>query len=247
MSNLPAQSRPVGGDEVRVYSGGAPRAALKAFANEFEKATGHGLAFTFDGVSPLRQRLASGEKADVILLPAPMIDAMDKAAALLSGSRAALARSAIGVAVRQGALVPDISNPEAVRRTLASARSIAYSDPMLAPSGVHLAKVLADLGIAEAVRSKTTLRTPFDGGVALVANGEVELGLFLACEVQLVKGVELVGLLPPALQSYVVYSGAVTIDSASPENALEFVRLLSDPAKAHHWKAAGFEPLSGIE
>ena len=235
------------GARIRVYSSGAPRVALKPFAPEFEQATGHRLAFTFDGVDAIRQRLASGEKADVMLLPSPMIAAMDQAAALRPGSRTALARVGIGVVVRQGAAVPDISKPEAFRKTLLDARSIAYSDPKLAPSGIHIERVLAQLGIAEAVRPKTTLRTPFDGGVALVANGDVEVGMFLVSEIRMAEGVALVGLLPSELQSYVVFAGAVAADSASPEPALAFLRFLSDPARRDYWIAAGFEPAGGVQ
>jgi molybdate transport system substrate-binding protein len=238
---------PVVAAEIRVYSGGAPQAALKLFALEFEQATGHKLVFTFGVVGAIRQRLASGEKADVILLPAPMIDAMDKAAALRPESRLVLARVGIGVVVRQGTALPDISKPEAVRKTLIDARSIAYPDPKVTPSGTHLTRVLAQLGIAEAVQSKTTLRNAIDGGVALIANGDVEIGVFLVSEVLPVRGVTLVGLLPSELQSYVVYAGAVAVDSASPEPALAFVRFLSNPAKREHWKAAGFESLSGAK
>jgi molybdate transport system substrate-binding protein len=238
MSNATYELTPRTGNVIRVYSGGAPRAALKAFAKEFCQATGHGLAFTFDGVAALRQRLGSGERADVVLLPTPMIDEMAETGTIDPKSRISLARSAIGVVVREGALIPDVSTPEAVRTALLRAQSIAYSDPKLAPSGIHLTKVLARLGIAEAVQSKTTLRTPFDGGVALIANGDVELGMYLACEVLMTKGVELVGLLPPKLQSYVVYSGAVPTDSPSPEPALAFLRLLSDPAKSENWQTA---------
>jgi molybdate transport system substrate-binding protein len=227
---------------VRVYSGGAPRAALKAFATEFCQATGHEVAFTFDGVAPLRQRLASGEAADVVLLPTPMIDEMTETGTIDPERRTSLARSAIGVVVHEGALIPDVSSPEAVRTALLRARSIAYSDPKLAPSGIHLTKVVTQLGIVETVQSKTVLRTPFDGGVSLIANGDVELGMYLACEVLMTKGVKLAGLLPPELQSYVVYGGAVTMDSPSPESAFAFLRLLSDPAKGDNWKAAGFEP-----
>lgn len=233
--------------EIRVYASGAPRVALQLFAPEFERANGHKLAFIFDGVAPLRQRLASGEKADVILLPAPMLAAMDQAAALRPQSRTALARVGIGVVVRQGAALPDISKPEAVRKTLLDARSIAYSDPKLAPSGIHLERVLAQLGIAEAVRPKTTLRTPFDGGVALVANGDVEVGMFLVSEIRMAEGVTLVGLLPSELQSYLVFAGAVAVDSTSPELALAFLRFLSDPAKRDYWIAAGFEPAGGVD
>ena len=88
-----------------------------------------------------------------------------------------LARSAIGVAVHRKAAPLDVSTADALRTSLLAARSIAYSDPKLAPSGIHLAKVLANLGIADDVQSKTVLRTPFDGGVALVASGEVEIGI----------------------------------------------------------------------
>ncbi len=238
-----AAAVPAEAAEIRVYSGGAPQAALKLFAAEFERASGHKLAFTFGVVDAIRQRLASGEKADVILLPVPMIDAMDKAAALRPGSRAVLARVGIGVVVQQGAALPDIAKPETVRKTLLDARSIAYPDPKATPSGVHLTRVLAQLGIAEAVRPKTTLRNAIDGGVALVAKGDAEIGMFLVSETLPVKGVRLVGLLPPELQSYVVYAGAVAADSAAPEAALALIGFLSDPAKREHWKAAGFEPL----
>lgn len=247
LGSLIVATIPVQAAEIRVYSGGAPQAALKLFATEFEQTTGHKLAFTFGVVGAIRQRLASGEKADVILLPAPMIDAMDKAAALRPESRHVLARVGIGVVVREGAVLPDISGPEAVRKTLLDARSIAYPDPKVTPSGTHLSRMLAKLGIAEAVESKTTLRNAIDGGVTLVANGDVEIGMFLVSETLPVKGVRLVGLLPSGLQSYVVYAGAVAIDSASSEPALAFVRFLASTAKHEHWKAAGFEPLSGVK
>jgi len=197
---------------------------------------------TFDGVSAIRERLAAGEKADVILLPVPMLAEMEKAAALHPKSRVALARVGIGAVVRQGAPVPDISKPEALRKTLLDAQSIAYSDPKLAPSGIHIERVLAQLGVAEAVRPKTTLRTPFDGGVALVASGDVELGMFLVSEIRMAEGVTLVGLLPSELQSYLVFAGAVAMDSASSEPALAFLRFLSDPARRDYWIAVGFEP-----
>src|SRR5262249_27339174 len=120
------------------------------------------------------------------------------------------------------------------------------SDPKLAPSGVHLGRVLAQLGIAEAMEPKTTLRTPFDGGVALVADGRVELGMFLVSEIGVVDGVRLAGVLPPELQSYVVYAGAVTGDCASPEAARAFVRFLADPGRQDHWQRAGFEPAGSV-
>lgn len=239
IANPPQHFPPV--TEIRVYASGAPRVALQRFAPEFEQASGHRLALTFDGVAPLRERLAAGEKADVILLPAPMLAAMDKAGALRPQSRVALARVGIGVVVRQGAARPDVSGSEAVRKALLAARSLAYSDPKLAPSGVHLERVLAQLGIADAVLPKTTLRTPFDGGVELIAKGKIEVGMYLVSEIRMTEGVALAGMLPPELQSYLVFAGAVAADSPVPEPSLAFLRFLSDPARRDHWSAAGFE------
>ena len=227
--------------EIRAYSGGAPRAALQALGVEYERATGNTLALTFDGVAAIRERLRAGEKADMVLLPAGMLEAMGTA--VVAASRTLLARSPIGVVVRKGAVEPNVSTPEAIRRTLLLASSIAYSDPKIAPSGIHLTKMLANLGIAEAVQAKTVLRTPFDGGVALVASGEVEVGLYLVSEIKLVEGVFLAGVLPAELQSYVIYAGAVTANSASRDAALACLGFLVDPARQSHWKAAGFEGL----
>lgn len=235
----------VHGNTIRVYASGAPRVALQRLAPEFERETGRALALTFDGVAPLRARLAAGEKADVILLPAAMLAEMDAKGALRAGSRAALARAGIGVAVRKGATLPDVSTPDAVRSALLAARSIAYSDPKLAPSGVHLQRVLAQLGIADAARPKTTLRTPFDGGVELVASGEVEIGIYLVSEIRMTGGVALAGLLPPELQSYLVFAGAVAADSPVPAPALAFLEFLRAPAGRDRWEAAGFEPADG--
>ena len=107
---------PLSAAELRVYSGGAPQETLKLLAPEFEKATGHRVAFTFAVVGAIQQRLEAGEKADVVLLPAPLIDALDGAGGIRPDSRDLLARVGITVVVRAGAPKPDISTPEAFAR-----------------------------------------------------------------------------------------------------------------------------------
>ena len=129
-------------DELRVYSGGAPQETLKLLAPEFEKATGHRVAFTFAVVGAIQQRLEAGEKADVVLLPAPLIDALEKAGKIRPDSRSLLARVAIAVVVRADAPKPDISTPEALRAALTQARSITHADPQATPGGRHIAALL---------------------------------------------------------------------------------------------------------
>ena len=230
--------------DIRVFSGGGPQDALRHLAPEFERATGHRVEFTFRLVTEIQRKLAAGEKADVILLPVPLIAATEKTVPLRAEGRIVLARVGIGVIVRQGTTPPDISTAEAVRKMLVNARAIAWSDPST-PVGGHLDRVIAQLGIADEVRPKLIIKSAIDGGAELVAKGEADFGLYLISEVQTAKGITLVGLLPSPLQSFVVYGTAVPTYNATPEAAVAFVKFISEPTKGERWKADGFELMGG--
>lgn len=227
--------------DLRVISGGAAQQVLQTLSPKFESATGNKVELSFAVVGAIQQKLMAGEKGDVLLLPVPLLDGLEKAGAFHARSRTVLGRVAIGVVVREGASVPDISTSDAVRKTLLEARSVAFPDPKLTPSGGHLMRVLAQMGIADKVQPKVTFRNAIDGGVNLVRDGQAEIGLFLVTEILPVKGIKLVGTLPPALQGYVVYGAAVAADSGSSDAASEFVKFLSAPGVREHWKAVGFE------
>jgi molybdate transport system substrate-binding protein len=232
--------------DLRVYSGGAPQETLKLLAPEFEKATNHRVAFTFAVVGAIQQRLEAGEKADVVLLPVPLIDALEKAGKIRPDSRSQLARVGIAVVVRAGAPKPDVSTPEALRTTLLQARSITHADPQATPGGRHIAALFKQWDIGETPQRKITPKSAISGGAELIANGEIDIGLYLVSEVLTVKGVAVAGMLPPALQNYIVYSGAVLADSASPGAALEFIKFVADPSKQAQWKTTGFESIGKV-
>jgi molybdate transport system substrate-binding protein len=230
--------------DIRVYSSGAPGQVAQSLAATFSNATGHRILLTVGTILEIQQKLAAGDKPDVVILPAPTIDALDKTGALRSGSRIDLARVGIGVAVRAGASLPDISTVNAVRRMLIEARSIVYPDPVGGGfAGAQIARMMTRLGIAEAVKPKASHLFAIGGGTAAVAKGDVEIGLFNISEILPAKGVTLVGPLPQDLQSYIVFSGAVLAGSASPEPALAFLRSLTDPNADAAWTTGGFEPL----
>jgi len=226
--------------DIRVFSGGGPQDALRHLAPEFERATGHHVEFTFQLVTEIQRKLAAGEKADVIVLPVPLIAATAKTVPLRTEGRIVLARGGIAVIVRQGTTPPDISTAEAVRKMLLNARAIAWSDPST-PVGGSLNRAIAQLGIADEVRPKLIITSAIHGGADLVARGDADLGLFLLSEVRTARGTTLVGLLPSPLQSFVVYGTAVPTYNATPEAALAFVKFISDPSRSERWKAAGFE------
>ena len=222
-------------------SGGAPQEVVAVLTPEFENQTGHKLIFTFAVITALQQRLAKGEKTDLVLMPVPVIDQLVQTGTLRAENRATLGVLGISVIVRQGAAKPDISTPDRLRQALLEAHSVVHATPTATPSGAHLALVLEQLGIADALQSKVVHRPALAGGADLVARGEAELGLYPTSEVVHVPGVAIVGPLPPPLQLRIVYGAAIARDSAAPEVAAAFVGFLSAPENRKVWLQAGFE------
>jgi molybdate transport system substrate-binding protein len=233
--------------DIRVFTSAAPLQVQQLYAGKFAQATGNHVTVTPGTVREIETRLKGPDRPDVVVLPTPRMDALDKAGTLRPGSRMNLARVGIGVAVRAGHALPDVSTADAVRKTLLAARSIVHPDPQGGGiAGAQITRMFDRLGIADAVRPKVTLAYAFVGGVERVAHGEAELGLFNISEILPVKGVTLVGPLPPALQSYIVFSGAVHVGSAAPAAASAYLEMLASPPAREAWRQAGFEALDGI-
>ena len=227
--------------EIAVYSGGAPKEALLVLTPGFEEQTGHRVKYTYIVISEMQKRLAAGETPDMVLMPVPALDALIKAGTL-TAPRAVLGSVGIGVIVREGAPSPDVSTPERFRDALVNARSVVHANPAATPSGAHLAKVIDQLGIADALQGKRTFSNALDGGVDMITRGEAEIGIYPVSEVIAAKGITLVGLLPPALQSLIVYGAAVLAQAAAPEAAQALITFLADPAHRPIWRVAGFDP-----
>ncbi|MEA2833909.1 MAG: molybdate transport system substrate-binding protein [Methylobacteriaceae bacterium] len=227
--------------EITIMSGGAPKEVLAALVPQFEKVTGHQVKVTYAVIAALQQKLASGERPDMVLLPTSAIADLAKAGTLKSEGSAPFGTIEIVAIVRDGAPRPDISTPDAFRSALINARSLVYSPPTT-PSGAHLARLAERLGVAGAIKDKVTYRAALDGGVQVVADGKAEIGIYQSSEVVHVKGVSEVGPLPDALQLKLVYGGAVTAANPAPEPALALIKFLADAQNKQVWKGAGFEP-----
>ncbi len=229
--------------DIRVMSGGAPKEVLAVLTPQFERETGHKVHFTYIVISQIQQQLAAGAAPDMVLMPAPALDAQVKAGVMRDAPRANLGIVRIGLVVREGAAKPDVSTLDAFKKTMLDARSLVHANPAATPSGAHLAKVWDQLGIADAIKAKATHRTSLDGGVAAIARGEAEIGLYPVSEIISEKGVALAGLIPAEVQLNTVYAAGVLAKNASPEPATAFIRFLTDPANAPHWTHGGFEPV----
>jgi molybdate transport system substrate-binding protein len=226
--------------EIRVLSAGAVRAIVTDLAQAFEKETGHKVSLAFGTVGVTRQRLAA-EPADVVIMSDVAIDESIKQAGIVSGTRTDIARTGMGVGVRDGAPTPDISTAEAFKRSLLAAKSLTYVDPAQgATSGIHFAAVLQTFGIADAMKSKTTL-VPGGYPAELVAKGEVEMVVHQISEIVPVKGVTLVGPLPKDVQKVTVYSAGIASKAAAPDVARAFVAYLTAPSVKPKFAAAGLD------
>jgi molybdate transport system substrate-binding protein len=224
--------------DVRVLSVGSVQIAAKALAADFTKATGNKVTLTTVTPSTIPEKLASGSY-DMIICSIPAMDALDKAGSLQPGSRSPLSRVGIGVMVREGAQLPDVSTPEAFKKTLLTARSIVHGNPATPnQSGVVTMRILSKAGILDQIRPKARAADLADG-FAMVARGEVELALFNL--VELPAGVRLVGPVPAPLQDYTSYETAVLANGAEPAEAQAFIKLMISPPARAAWEAASLE------
>jgi molybdate transport system substrate-binding protein len=140
--------------------------------------------------------------------------------------------------VREGTKL-DLSTVETTRKALLDAKAITYSDSSTGGlSGPNAQKVLANLGVADAVKGKTKLAA---NGQELIARGEVDLGLFNVSEIPRAKGVALAGPVPAAVQVYINYDAAVPATNAAPDAALALVKYFTRSASRPTWDKAGLE------
>lgn len=222
-----------------VWSAGAVKPALEELAPEFQKTTGTKLEVDYAPVGVLMRRLAQGHIPDALILSADVVKEVEAKGWVPSGSAVPLGSVGVGVAVKQGSAISDISTPEALRRVLLAAKSVTYMDPQKGTSGKHFADVLGQLGIVEQVRPKTTLG---DVGYVLepVARGEIELGVQQITEILPVKGAVLVGPLPASLQKVTTYSIMPTGKLGNPEFFNQLRKFLQTPEASALFKLKGF-------
>lgn len=231
---------------LEVVCSGGFFAALQELAPQFEHSSGIKLTVgrgpsmgNTQGAIPLR--LQRGERIDVVIMVGSALDRLIQDGKIVASSRVDLARSLIGVAVRKGAPKPDISSAEAVKRALLDAASIAYSD---SASGVYIStEMFQRLGIADQVKAKSR-SIPAEPVAGVVARGEAEIGFQQMSELLPVRGVDVVGPLPPELQKITPFSAGVVASSSAPGAASAFIRFLSSPSAAAAIARSGLEPIA---
>ena len=232
------------GTEITVVTSGGFTAAFLELVPQYERAT-HNKIVTEFGPSmgtthnAIPVRLDRGEEIDVVIMASPALDELIKQGKVRTGSRVDLVRSSIAMAVKAGAPKPDITTVDALKRTLLNAKSIAYSD---SASGVYLStELFPKLGIADQIRGKSKkIEADPVGGV--VATGEFEIGFQQISELRPVKGIDIVGPLPPGAQQVTIFSAGIPATSKHSEAAKSLILWLASPAAYPAIKKSGLEP-----
>lgn len=231
--------------DIRVMTSGAFTAAFLDLIPQFERATQNKIVVAATsmgtGANSIPSRLQRGEPVDAVIMADAALVELIRDGKVLAESRTALARSAIGMAVRAGSPKPDISSVDALKRTLLQAKSIAYSASV---SGVYLSTELFQrLGIADQMASKSR-RIEGERVGAVVARGEAEIGFQQISELLPVPGIDYVGPLPPEAQKVSVFSAGVAVGASNLDATHALIRFLASPEAAHAITKSGLEPIA---
>ena len=239
---LPALAFPQ--TELRVFVGGALTRPVQEAGAAFARSSGNTIVYVSDTTGALQKRLAAGEKADLVVVAAPAMDALQKENRVVAGSRIDLARALIGVGVRAGASSPDLSTPDTFKTALLRARSVSYVNPAAGgTSGTYFEGLMQRMGIADAMKAKIVYRTQGSEVADAVAKGEAELGITFTSELQPNKGVKVAGTLPAAIQLPTIYSAAIASAAGNGDAARAFLRTLTGAEGRAALTKAGLEPL----
>jgi molybdate transport system substrate-binding protein len=225
--------------EIKVMAVNAVKGAYLELVSAFEKSSGHKVTTVWGGTEGITKRVSGGELVDIVLIAAPNIDTLITEGKLVAGSRADIAKTGIGIAVRSGLPKPDISSGDAVKRAVLGAKSVAYSS---GPSGFYLADMFKKMGIADQIKDK--VKQPASGVqiAEMVARGEADLGFQQVSELLHAEGIDYLGPLPPNIQNITVYSAGLHTAAPAPDAAKALVKFLTAPAAGPIIKKIGMEP-----
>jgi molybdate transport system substrate-binding protein len=214
---------------LRLLSSMATRELLAELAARFQRAAAQAVSAEAAGGVDVAKRVQAGEAVDVVVLASNAIDKLIADGKLLAGSRVDLVNSGVAIAVRAGAPRPDIATEEALKRAVLAAKTLSYST---GPSGAYLEKLFERWGIRQSIASRIVVPPPGVPVGTLVARGESELGFQQLSELANLPGIDVVGSLPPAIQTITTFSGGISVQCTRPEVARALLAYMAAPAAA---------------
>lgn len=231
-SSISADTTPV----VVLASNGI-RAVIEDLAPQFERATTQKVTRKYDLAANLKRRIEGGEAFDFAVVTPGIADDLIKAGKLVAGTRTAIARSSLAVAIRSNGPRPDISTTDAFRRVLLGATAVAYAKE--GASGAGFAQAMETLGITGHVRTMPTVSGRAAGDA--VVNGTAEYAILPVSEILPIAGTAVLGPFPPQLRSYVVMVAGVSASASNATGAKKLLEFMMAPAATAVFTRRGME------
>jgi molybdate transport system substrate-binding protein len=227
------------GAEVRLLASGALKDAYLELLPEFERVSGHKVSAAWSSTTEIQKRILAGEVADFVILGDAGTQELVKQGKLVASTLAVFAKSGIYIAVRSGAPVPDISSVATLRNSVLAAKSVAYSE---GASGTYLVGMFRRLGIYDQVKLKASIAKANEPVGDKLVRGEADIGFHQLSELIPVKGIQIVGPLPPDLQHITVFSGGIHSAAKEPDAGRALTEFLTTPAVGQSFRKHGLDP-----
>jgi molybdate transport system substrate-binding protein len=216
--------------DLKILSGGAAQGLVHRLAPAFKKISGADISGEFGAVGAMALKLRDGTPADIVILTEALIAELTQQG-YVAGEAFNVGKVETAVAIRMGDAAITVTNADDLRHAFLDADEIYVPDTQTSTAGIHVAKVLAKLGIAEKVAGRLKIfpnGTTAMGKLAL-STAKKAIGCTQATEILNTSGVQLMGALPLGYDLATTYTAAVTSRASDAKAARQLIDLLVDP------------------
>jgi molybdate transport system substrate-binding protein len=228
--------------ELRVLSAASIQQVFKQVVGDFEQTSGHTIILHYATMGAITERVRNGEQADLVISSRQSIGTLLHEQKIEAGSQSPISKVGVGVVVAAGSPAPVIATVEDLGRALAAATTIVYADPARGgAAGIHIARVIERLGLADRLKPKTVLAAGGDVTEVTLSKGEGAVGMTQISEILGKPGAVFAGPLPRALQNYTMFASGRPVGAQHPEIADALLAFLKSPPAIAAMKATGME------
>jgi len=225
-----------------ILSGGAAQGLVASLAPTFKARTGLDITGEFGAVGAMAGKLRDGVSADLLVLTAAVIAELARENLVVGASITDIGLVETAIAVRSSDPLLSVHDAWALRAALLAADAIFVPDMTASTAGIHVAKILRQLGIADEVAARLNI---FPNGATAMrhlaaSDANRPIGCTQSTEIISTSGVKLSGPLPPGCELSTMYTAAVASAAADPGHAKDLIELLSGADQDEFRRRAGF-------